>query len=75
MKGKISFIEQNQFLHLFSAVMLANLTWGSMGLALLCSQSMNCSLSHTSVLVSRDRQAGCSAWSEYAFFSTRLSSI
>jgi len=52
MKGKISDIDQNTFVHQFiSAVKLVILTWRSMGLSLFCSASSgqwrNCSLTHS----------------------------
>jgi len=45
MKGKISYTDQNHFLHQavnisFSAIKLAILTWVSMGLTLFCSWSL-----------------------------------
>ncbi len=66
MKGKISYIDQNIFLHqavnvFFSAVNLGILTWGVYGIDSLLQpassgQSMNCSFSH--FLVGFTRESG-----------------
>ncbi len=69
MKGKISYIDQNHFLHqavnmFFSAVKLGILTWGVFGIDSLLQpassgQSMNCSFSHFRVGFTRERAGGC----------------
>ncbi len=61
MKGKISFIDQNHFLHqavnmFFSAVKLGILTWGVYGIDSLL-QPVDELV--TSMLVSRERAGGC----------------
>ncbi len=64
MKGKISYIDQNMFLHqavniIFSAVKLGFLTWGVYGIDSLLQPassglSMNCSFSHFCVGFTRE---------------------